>query len=142
MREKTAKKADKKDRGNREMEKERVGGGKSKKKERGEAKSVWRGLKGLKEIRKYQSNTDTLIRKLPFQRVVREFVQGIRADLRFQSMAIMALQKAGEAFLVGLLEQSNLCAMHTKHVIIMPKDIQLVRQIRGIYNFCGDCDIY
>ena len=62
----------------------------------------------------------------PFQRVVREIAQGIRANLHFQSTAIMALQEAGEAFL-GLLEQANLCAILTKCVTIMPKDIQLVR---------------
>ena len=72
-----------------------------------------------------------LIRRLPFQRVVREIAQTIRADLRFQSMAIIALQEMGEAFLLGLLEQSNLCVIHAKWVTVMPKDIQLVRRIRG-----------
>ena len=57
-----------------------------------------RGMKALKEIRRYQTSTDLLIRRLPFQRVVREISQNIRTDLRFQSMAIMVLQKAGEAF--------------------------------------------
>ena len=46
-------------------------------------------------------------------------------------MDILALQEAGKAFMVGLLEQSNLCAIHMKCVTIMPKDIQLVRQNRG-----------
>ena len=46
-------------------------------------------------------------------------------------MAIMALEEAGEAFLVGLLEQSNLCAVHAKRVTVMPKDIQLAQRIRG-----------
>ena len=90
-------------------------------------KKTWRGLKALKEIKKYQMSTKTLIRKLPFQWVVREIAQGIRADLHFQSTAIMALQDAGEAFLVGLLEQGNLCTIHAKCVTIMPKDIQLAR---------------
>ena len=53
-------------------------------------------------------------------------------------MAIMALQEAGEAFLVGLFEQSNLCTIHAKRVTIMPKEIQLVRQIWGGYLSCGD----
>ena len=34
-------------------------------------------------------------------------------------------------FLIGLLKQSNLCALHAKQVTIMPKDIQLARCIRG-----------
>ena len=86
-----------------------------------------RGLKALKEIKKYQSGAELLIRRLPFQRVVKEIAQGIRADLQFQIMAVKVLQEAGEAFLVGLLEQANLCVMHTKHVTVMPKDIQLAR---------------
>ena len=68
------------------------------------SKSVRRGLKALHEIKKYQSSMDTLIRKLPFQRVVKEIAQSIREDLQFQSTAIMALQEVGEASLVGLLE--------------------------------------
>ena len=83
-----------------------------------------RGIKALNEIKKYQTITDLLIR-LPFQRVVREIAQAIWADLCFQSTAIMALQEAGEAVLVGLLEQSNLCAVQAKCVMVMLKDIQL-----------------
>ena len=90
-----------------------------------------RGMRALCEIRKYQSGAELLIRWLPFQRFVKEIVQSMRADLRFQMTAVMALQEAREVFLVGLLEQANLCAIHTKYVTIMPKDIQLVRHIRG-----------
>ncbi len=54
-----------------------------------------------------------------------------RADLRFQSLAVLALQEACEAYLVGLFEDTNLCAIHAKRVTIMPKDIQLARRIRG-----------
>ncbi|CBI24852.3 unnamed protein product, partial [Vitis vinifera] len=53
-------------------------------------------------------NTELLIRKLPFQRL-----------------------EAAEAYLVGLFEDTNLCAIHAKRVTIMPKDIQLARRIRG-----------
>ena len=93
-------------------------------------KTRW-GLKALKEIKKYQSNTEMLIRRLPFQRVVKEIIQKVWDDLRLQSTAILALQEAEEMFLVGLLEQSNLCALHAKRVTIMPKDVQLARCIRG-----------
>ena len=72
-----------------------------------------------------------LIRKLPFQRLVREIAQDFKTDLRFQSSAILALQEASEAYLVGLFEDTNLCAIHAKRVTIMPKDIQLARRIRG-----------
>ena len=85
----------------------------------------------LREVRKYQKTTELLIRKLPFQRLVREIAQGIQSDLRFQSIAVMALQEAAEAYLVGLFEDTNLCAIHAKRVTIMPKDIQLARRIRG-----------
>ena len=79
-------------------------------KEEGVVKKMRRGLKALKEIKGYQTGMEMLIRRLPIQRVVKEITQGIRADLRFQSMAVKALQEAEEAFLVGLLEQGNLCA--------------------------------
>ncbi|KAJ8023339.1 histone H3, embryonic [Holothuria leucospilota] len=54
-----------------------------------------------------------------------------KTELRFQSSAVMALQEASEAYLVGLFEDTNLCAIHAKRVTIMPKDIQLARRIRG-----------
>ncbi|XP_037728243.1 histone H3-like [Drosophila subpulchrella] len=66
-----------------------------------------------------------------FQRLVREIAQDFKTDLRFQSSAVMALQEASEAYLVGLFEDTNLCAIHAKRVTIMPKDIQLARRIRG-----------
>ena len=83
------------------------------------------------EIRRYQKSTDLLIRKLPFQRLVREIAQNFKTDLRFQGSAVLALQEASEAYLVGLFEDTNLCAIHAKRVTIMPKDIQLARRIRG-----------
>lgn len=89
------------------------------------------GTVALREIRKFQKSTDLLIRKLPFQRLVREIAQDFKSDLRFQSSAVLALQEAAEAYLVGLFEDTNLCAIHAKRVTIMPKDIQLARRIRG-----------
>ena len=61
------------------------------------------GTVALKDIRHYQGSTALLIRKLPFQRVVREIAQDIKTDLRFQSAAILCLQEATEAYLVGSL---------------------------------------
>ncbi|GFP87083.1 histone h3.2, partial [Phtheirospermum japonicum] len=74
----------------------------------------------LREIQKYQKSTELLIRKLPFQRLVREIAQDFKTDLRFQSSAVAALQEAAEAYLVGLFEDTNLCAIHAKRVTIMP----------------------
>ena len=96
------------------------------------------GTVALKQIRQYQKSTELLIRKLPFQRLVQEIAGDSKiitsplcGKVRFQSAAIMALQEAAEAYLVGLFEDSNLCAIHAKRVTIMPKDIQLARRIRG-----------
>ena len=89
------------------------------------------GTVALREIRKYQKNTELLLRKLPFQRLIREIATDFKTDLRFQSSAVVALQEASEAYLVGLFEDTNLCAIHAKRVTIMPKDIQLARRIRG-----------
>nr|CAG8526936.1 11322_t:CDS:2 [Entrophospora candida]CAG8531355.1 8473_t:CDS:2 [Entrophospora candida] len=78
------------------------------------------GTVALREIRRYQKSTELLIRKLPFQRLVREIAQDFKTDLRFQSSAIGALQ-----------EDTNLAAIHAKRVTIQPKDIQLARRLRG-----------
>jgi histone H3 len=109
------------------------------------------GTVALREIRRYQKSTELLIRKLPFQRLVRcvlfgvgglgngadfgfhhsEIAQDFKTDLRFQSSAVMALQESAEAYLVSLFEDTNLAAIHAKRVTIMPKDIQLARRLRG-----------
>ena len=88
------------------------------------------GTVALREIRRYQKSTDLLIRKLPFQRLVRELALSFRADLRFQKAALMALQEAAESYLVTLFEDTNLCAIHAKRVTIMNKDIKLARRMR------------
>ena len=98
------------------------------------------GILALKEIRKYQTSTDLLIRKAPFQRLVREVLQELcnaergrygYTDYRWQGASILVIQEAAEAYLVGLFQDANLCAIHAKRVTIMPKDIQLARRIRG-----------
>ena len=89
------------------------------------------GTVTLREICRYQKSTELLIRSLPFQRLVREIAQDYKARLNFASGAILALQEAAEAYLVGLFENTNLCAIHAKCITIMPKDIQLARRIRG-----------
>jgi histone H3 len=74
------------------------------------------GTVALREIRRFQKTTELL---------VREIAQDFKTDLRFQSSAVMALQEACEAYLVGLFEDTTICAIHAKRVTIMPKDIQL-----------------
>ena len=87
------------------------------------------GTVALREIRRYQKSTELLVRKLPFQRLVREIAQDYKTDLRFQASAIMALQEASESYLTGLFEDANLATIHAKRVTVMPKDIQLVKKI-------------
>ena len=87
------------------------------------------GTVALREIQWYQKSKDLLIRRAPFQWVIHEIMWGIRNDLRIQAAAIKGLQEAAEAYLVGLFEDSNLCAIHARQVTIMPRDVQLTRRI-------------
>ena len=89
------------------------------------------GTVALREIRKYQKTTNLLLRKQPFQRLVREVAADFKSDLRFQATAVAALQEACEAHMVGLFEDTNLCAVHARRVTIMPRDMHLARRIRG-----------
>lgn len=89
------------------------------------------GTVAIREIRKYQKSSDLLIRKLPFQRLVREITTNYKNEMRFQSSALLALQEATESYIVGLFEDANMCAIHAKRVTVMAKDIALARRIRG-----------
>ena len=72
-----------------------------------------------------------LIRKLLFQRLVREITVKVAQEMQFQSSVLLVLQEAAEAYLMGLFEDTNLCTIHARRVAIMPKDIQLSRRIHG-----------
>ncbi|KAJ7281573.1 histone-fold-containing protein [Mycena rebaudengoi] len=78
------------------------------------------GTVALREIRQYQKTTETLIRKLPFQRLVREIAQEFKA-----------LQEAAESYIVKLFEDTQACAIHAKRVTIMSRDMMLARRLRG-----------
>ena len=93
------------------------------------------GTVALREIRKYQKSTDLLIRKLPFQRLVREVVQQISPGMKLQSTAILALQESSESFLVSMFEDVNVCVIHGGRVTIQPKDIMLWNRMTG-GNYC------
>jgi len=90
------------------------------------------GTVALRQIRKYQKSTELLIRKIPFQRLVREVCQKMDRELRFQSTALLALQEAAEDYLVRMFEQVNLCAIHGGRVTIQEKDIQLWKRVKGL----------
>ena len=89
------------------------------------------GTVALREIRKFQKSTELLIRKAPFQRLVREVAATHKDGLRFQSSAVQAIQEATESYVTSLLSDTNLCAIHTRRVTIMPRDLALARRLRG-----------
>ena len=108
-------------------------GKKTKKPSRGSVRKPRRfrpGTVALREIRKYQKSTELLIRKIPFQRLVREVVHQLKGtDYKFQSTALLALQEASESFLVNMFEQCNHIAIHGKRVTLQVKDILLWRRL-------------
>mmetsp|Transcript_109857 Transcript_109857/g.309827 ORF Transcript_109857/g.309827 Transcript_109857/m.309827 type:complete len:174 (-) Transcript_109857:1-522(-) len=115
------------------------------------------GKRAAKEIYYYQHHCELLLRKVPFQRLVREIAFKVQRDmrrsygqardeeeeededsddpdrsfLRFESAAVLALQEASEAFLVGLYEDANLCVAHCKRVTLMKKDLDIVQRVRN-----------
>jgi histone H3 len=89
------------------------------------------GTVAIREIKRYQKETRLLLARAPFQRFVRAICEGIDVQIRFQSQALLAVQEAAEMYLVGLFEDSNLCAIHANRVTVMKKDIELARRIRG-----------
>ena len=91
------------------------------------------GTVALREIRRYQKSTELLIRKIPFQRLVREIVTTLfpNEPYRFQSTALLALQEASEDYLVRMFSQVNDLAIHGKRVTIKPEDIHIWGRITG-----------
>lgn len=112
-------------------------GGKSKSKKtsksRGEKKTrhFKPGTVALREVKRYQKTSGFLIASLPFERLVREVAQDFKADLRFSRSAVALIQLITEHYLVGILEESVLVAISAKRVSVQPKDVHLVRRIRG-----------
>ncbi len=95
----------------------------------------WRpGMVAAREIHKFEKTTDLLIRKAPFQHLVKEIVQALskKSDLQMQSTALLALQEAAEYFMVDVFSDTNLCTLHGKHITIMVKDLVLACRILGI----------
>ena len=95
-------------------------------------RKYWPGTVALWEIGQFQKSTKLLIKKLPFSQLVHEIALQVgKTDLCFQGSAIICLQEAAEVYVVSLMEDANLCAIHAKQVTIMPKDIQLACHIWG-----------
>jgi len=92
----------------------------------------WRpGTVALRQVKKLQASTALLIARAPFSRLVREIAESHKAGLRFQSSAVAAIQEATESFVIGLLGDANLTALHANRVTALPRDLQLVRRLRG-----------
>jgi histone H3/H4 len=92
------------------------------------------GTVALREIRRLQKSTDLLLNETCFRRFVRELNQyaSVHSETyRYQKTAVLALQEATEAYIVSLMEDTNLCAIHAKRVTIMPKDMVLARRIHS-----------
>jgi len=103
------------------------------------------GTVALREIRRYQKSTNLLLRKLPFQRLVREMMQdeekiirtqGRDVSLRIQGQALYALQEATESYVVNMYEDTNLLALHAKRITVMDKDLRLARELRKTIRQC------
>ena len=92
------------------------------------------GTVALREVKRYQKSIENLLPRAPFQRLVRSVCADYNPDLRFQSSALLAVQEAAEAYIVGLFEDTNLCAIHAKRMTVMKKDMVLARRIRGDRN--------
>ena len=85
----------------------------------------WLGTQALCEIQKFQKSMELLIPKTSFLRLVREILQIEHRDHHIQAGVVPALHEATESYLICLLEDTNLCAIHTKHVTILPWDMRL-----------------
>ena len=97
------------------------------------------GTVALREIVRYQKSTELLIRKIPFQRLLREISQEVCLEkgipnVKYQSTAILALQEASEAFLVRMFDQVNDIAICGKLVTIQHKHVQLWKRLFGYDN--------
>ncbi|KAJ1355243.1 centromeric DNA-binding histone H3-like protein cse4 [Parelaphostrongylus tenuis] len=95
------------------------------------------GVKALRKVRHLQRTTGLIILRLPFQRVVRDVARevlrkrNINGEFTWQANALLALQEATEVYLACLFDDTNLAAIHARRITIMPRDMQLVRRLRG-----------
>ena len=88
----------------------------------------------MREIKRYQKYCEPLTARKPFERRVRNIVNGMNPDLRFKKSTIDCIREAVEAYLVNVLEDSNLCAVHAMRKTVIAKDIWLANRIRGEQN--------
>lgn len=98
------------------------------------------GTVALRNIRKYQKTTNLLLPKLTFQRLVREIVTATSSGraleykgekIRYEEDFFIALQTLCENYLIELFKDANLVAINSDRLTVSPKDINLVRRIKG-----------
>lgn len=89
------------------------------------------GTVALREIKKYQRTTENLIKRAPFKRLVQEVLRDFGDELRVSKEAVSCLQESAEMFLINLLEDTQLAAIHAKRITIQPTDMQFARRLRG-----------
>lgn len=92
------------------------------------------GTVALREIRRYQCSIDLLIRKLPFQRFVRQIALSMKQEIRYQTQALAMIHETTEAYLTGIFEDANLCAYHAKRVTVLDRDLKLVEKMRSRFG--------
>ena len=80
------------------------------------------GAAALLKIRRYRRSTELLIKKIPFQRLVRSIGMDFIPWFRFQAHAFLALQEASEAFVIEPFEDTKVCAIHAKRLPNLPQD--------------------
>merc|ERR1712065_72153 len=112
-----------------------VGAKVAKKQQPGATKRAFRyrpGTVALREVKKLQKSTDLLVARAPFARLIREVASGFNNQkLNFQASAVSAIQEAAESYIISVLSDANLCALHANRVTAMPKDLALARRLRG-----------
>ena len=59
----------------------------------------------------------------------------IKCPLRWTGGAIEAIHEGVESYMISLLEDANLLAIHARRITVQPRDIQLARRIRGEHNW-------
>ena len=96
------------------------------------------GRVSVQEIRKYQSSVETVIPHAPFARIVRKISQEVIPGTRWTKEALLAVQEGAESYAIGLLADTNLCAIHAKRVTIMPRDMHLALQIRQEHHLFAE----
>ena len=89
------------------------------------------GAAAVQEIRKHQKCTEVLLMKTPFQRLVREITQAIRPNPSSKQSALLALQTTAEYYLIGLLHDVNLAAIHAKRITLKSTEIAVARRKHG-----------